>query len=155
MDVDDIFGWLVGSWEMDAVLYDGDRRLHRSKPSYGCWRADAIQDLFIFLRRADRSSGIPTRGDRYATAIRTYDRKLGAWRVNFINPAEDETSAQLIARRDEHGIAMEGRLSTGTPIRWRYPTITPTSFNYTAGKLNADGERWQLYLESFGKRSIP
>jgi hypothetical protein len=157
-DVDDIFGWLVGSWEMDAVLHDADRRLHRSKGElHAAWVLEgrAIQDLFIFPRRADRSSGVPTRGDRYATTIRTYDRKLGAWRVNFINPADDETSAQLIARRDEHGIVMEGKLSTGTPIRWRYLTITPTSFHYTAEKLDADGEPWQLYLELFGKRSTP
>jgi hypothetical protein len=61
-----------------------------------------------------------------ATTIRTYDRRLQAWRVNFINPAAQETSAQLIARRKEQGIEMEGKLSDDTPIRWRYVTVEPT-----------------------------
>jgi hypothetical protein len=77
---------------------------------------------------------------------------LNAWRVNFINPAADETSAQLIARRHGQGIEMEGKLSGGTPIRWRYASITPTSFHYSAEKHGSDGKSWQLYLELFGKR---
>ncbi len=63
--------------------------------------------------------------------------------------------AGLIARRHGHDIVMEGRLSDGTPIRWRYESITPASFHYTAEKLGSDGESWQLYLELFGKRSNP
>jgi hypothetical protein len=46
---------------------------------------------------------------------------------------------------------MEGELSDGTPIRWRYESIAPTSFRYSAEKL-ADGECWLLYLELFGTR---
>jgi len=51
-DVDDIFGWLVGSWEMDAVLHDADRRLHRSKASCtppGCWGAERSR-IYSFSR---------------------------------------------------------------------------------------------------------
>ena len=88
----------------------------------------AIQDLFIFPGRADRHTRLPAQGDRYATTIRTYDRGLKAWRVNIINPATYETSANLIARRQGDGIEMEGRLDDETPIRWRYEKITPTSF---------------------------
>jgi hypothetical protein len=49
---------------------------------------------------------------------------------------------------------MEGKLRGGKPIRWRYFSITPTSFHYTAEKLEADGKSWQLYLELFGRRSV-
>ncbi len=154
-DVDDIFGFLIGSWEVDAVLHDagGTTRTTRGEV-HAAWVLEgrAIQDLFIFPRRADRAAGVPATGDRYATSIRTYDRTLKAWRVTFINPAADETSAQLIARRQGDGIEMEGRLADGTPIRWRYVTITPTSFHYTAERLRAD-ETWQLYLELFGTRT--
>jgi transcriptional regulator with XRE-family HTH domain len=104
-------------------------------------------------RRAEGHSGAPARGARYATTLRTYDSKLKAWRVNFINPAADETSAQLIARRSGTGIEMEGTLSGGTPVRWRYQAITPTSFHYNAEKQSNDGRFWRLYLELFGKRS--
>jgi hypothetical protein len=154
-DVDDIFGWLIGSWEMEAVLYNADGQLHRTKGElHASWVLEgrAIQDLFIIPRRTDRSGGLPGRGDRYGTTIRTFDRKLNAWRVSFINPADDETSAELIAHRDGHGLIMNGKLRGGTPIRWRYREITPTSFHYTAERLKPDGESWQLYLELFGKR---
>jgi hypothetical protein len=155
-DVDDIFGFLIGSWELDAVLYDSKGQTQRSKGEiHASWVLEgrAMQDLFIFPRRADRTAGVPAQGDRYATTIRTYDRTLQAWRVNFINPAADETSAQLIARRKEEGIEMEGKLSDGAPIRWRYVTIEPTSFHYTAERLLRDHDTWQLYLELFGTRS--
>jgi hypothetical protein len=48
---------------------------------------------------------------------------------------------------------MERELSSGTPIRWRQVTITPTSFHYAAEKVKPDGKSWQLYLESFGTHS--
>jgi hypothetical protein len=154
-DVDDIFGFLIGSWELEAVLYDSKGHTQRSKGEiHASWVLEgrAMQDLFIFPRRADRKFSVPTRGDRYATTIRTYDRTLQAWRVNFINPAAQEASAQLIARREGRGIEMEGKLSDDTPIRWRYVTIEPTRFHYTAEK-RYDHDTWQLYLELFGMRS--
>jgi hypothetical protein len=154
-DADDIFGFLMGSWELEAVLYDANGQTQRSRGElHVSWVLEgrAIQDLFIFPSRVDRASGVPAQGDRYATTIRTYDRTLKAWRVHFINPAADETSAQLIARRNGQDIEMEGKLSGGTPIRWHYQSVTPTSFHYSAEKLSSDDKSWHLYLELFGKR---
>jgi hypothetical protein len=154
-DVDDIFGFLIGSWELEAVLFGSKGHSQRSKGElHASWVLEgrAMQDLFIFPRRADRKSSVPSRCDRYATTIRTYDRMLQSWRVNFVNPAAEQTSAQLIACRNGEGIKMEGKLSDGTPIRWRYVTIEPTSFHYTAERRCNDGT-WQLYLELFGTRS--
>ena len=54
----------------------------------------AIENLFI-PRRADRLVGVPARGD----PLRKHDKNdctLGAWHVGFINPADEETSAQLV-----------------------------------------------------------
>ena len=153
-EVNDLFGVLIGSWDLEAVLYDSKGQTQRSKGELqASWVLEgrAIQDLFIIPRRADRSPGAPTQGDRYGTTIRTYDPTLQAWRLTFINPAADETSAQLIARRKEAGIEMEGKLANGTPVRWRYVTIEPTSFHYTAERLQEDGT-WQIYLELFGTR---
>jgi hypothetical protein len=153
-DEDDIFGYLIGSWGLTAILYGASGEIEKSKGELHASRVlegRAIQDLFIFPRRADRSSGVPARGDRYATTIRTFDRALNAWRVYFINPAADETSAQLVARRTGTEIAMDGNLRDGTPIRWKYTAITPASFHYTAEKLQ-HASVWQLYLELFGER---
>lgn len=154
-DVDDIFGFLIGNWDLEAVLYDPQGKTHRSRGEiFASWVLEgrAMQDLFIFPRRADRRAGVPARGDRYATTIRTYDRTLQAWRINFINPAAEETSAQLIARRKGEQIEMEGKLSDGTSIRWRYVKVEPTSFHYIAERLR-DHHTWQVYLELFGTRS--
>ena len=154
-EVDDVFGWMIGSWEMDAVLHDRNGQTHKTKGEvHASWVLEgrAIQDLFIIPRRADRHSGRPTKDERYGTTIRTYDPKLRMWRVIFINPASQETKAQLTARRAGNNIEMEGKLSDGTPIRWRYQEITPTSFHYTAERLHSDGKSWQLYLELFGRR---
>jgi hypothetical protein len=154
-NVDNIFGWLIGSWDIDAVLYGENDEVQKSQGEvHASWVLEgrAIQDLFIFPRRIDRHFGSPARGDRYATTIRTYDRSLEAWRVNFINPATDETSAQLIARRDGSDIMMEGKLANGTPIRWRYQAITGRSFLYRAERMKPSDNSWRLYLELIGKR---
>jgi hypothetical protein len=155
-DVDDIFGFMIGSWDVEAVLHDGNGGTQRTRGEvHASWVLEgrAVQDLFIFPRRSDRASGVPARGDRYGTTIKTFDRTLDAWRVVFINPADDKTSARLIARRRGQGIEMDGELSDGSPIRWRYASITPTSFHYSAEKLASDGKSWVLYLELFGTRA--
>lgn len=139
-DADDLFDFLIGHWDLDAVLYGADGQPQRSKGEiHAAWVLEgrAIQDLFIFP-------------SRYSTTIRTYDRALHAWHVRFINPMADDTSAELIARRNGANIEMEGKLAGGIPIRWRYDSMTPTSFHYTAEKL---GTSWHLYLELFGRRA--
>jgi hypothetical protein len=116
LDVDDLFGFLVGSWDLEAVLHNAGGQTQRMMGElHVSWVLEgrAIQDLFIFPRREDRAAA-RTSWDRYTTTIRTYGRTLNAWRVNFINPASDETSAQLTARRRGHGIEMEGQPSGGT-----------------------------------------
>ena len=141
-DADDLFDFMIGHWDIDAVLYGPDGQTQRSTGEViASWVLEgrAMQDLFIFA-------------SRYGTTIRTYDRALRAWRLRFINPMADETSAELIARREGQTIEMEGKLSDGTPIRWHIHSITPTSYHYSAEKLGSDGRTWQLYLELFGKR---
>lgn len=153
-DADDLFGFLLGSWDLNAVLYDASGHATSSRGElHVAWVLEgrAIQDLFIFPRRADRVSGVPAHGDRYATTLRTLDREQQAWRVAFINPADPETSAQLLARRRGHDIVMEGQLANGTAIRWRYQAITSISFHYSAENLSEGA--WHLYLELFGKRA--
>lgn len=80
-DADDLFGFLIGSWELEAVLYDASGQEQKSKGELlVSWVLEgrAIQDLFIFPRRVDRASGVPPQGDRYGTSIRIYDRTLKA-----------------------------------------------------------------------------
>jgi hypothetical protein len=156
-EMDDLFGFLIGSWDLDAILHGADGTTRKVRGElHAAWVLEgrAIQDLFIFPRRSDRSPDVSVHGDRYATTIRTYDRTLKAWRVDFINPAAEETSARLIARRRVSDIEMEGTLSGGVCVRWRYGSITPTSFQYRAEKLLNDSKSWQVYLELFGTRAV-
>lgn len=154
--VDDIFGSVIGSWDLEAEVHYPDGHTQKTKGElHASWVLEgrAIQDLFIYPRRADRSKGVPSHGDRYGTTIRTFDRKLNAWRVEFINPADDETSGELLARRRDHGIVMDGKLRNGTLIRWSYPTISPSSFHYVAEQMNPEDKSWRVYLELFGTRA--
>lgn len=69
---------MIGSWEVEAVLHDVSGRMQKSKGEvHAAWVLEgrAIQDLFIYPRRADRQSGRPAQGDRYGTTIKTYDPK--------------------------------------------------------------------------------
>ena len=61
-EADDIFGFLIGSWEMDAILYSANGQTQRTKGElHASWVLEgrAIQDLFIFPCRADRAHGVP------------------------------------------------------------------------------------------------
>src|SRR5690348_17334155 len=56
-DVDDLFGFLIGSWDLEAVLHDPTGQTQRSRGElHAAWVLEgrAIQDLFIFPRRSDR-----------------------------------------------------------------------------------------------------
>jgi len=155
-DVDDVFGFLIGSWDLDAVIHDADGQVRRTRGElHVAWVLEgrAIQDLFIFPQRTDLTPSVRRPGDRYATTIRTYDRKEAVWRVVFINPAAPETNAKLIAYRDGEAIAMEGNLADRTPIRWRYEEVMDRSFHYSAHRLAGDSRTSRLYLELFGKRT--
>jgi hypothetical protein len=59
-DADDIFDFLIGSWDLEAVLYDPKGQTQRSRGEIrASWVLEgrAMQDLFIFPGRADRASG--------------------------------------------------------------------------------------------------
>lgn len=106
-----------------------------------CVFGDRMATTEIARRLAIRTrSGLRTRGDRYATTIRTYDRRLNAWRVDFITLADDATSAHPIAHRQGQGIVMAGEPANDTPIRWRYQAVTANSFHCSAAERLQDGK---------------
>jgi hypothetical protein len=111
----------------------------------------AIQDLYFGVVPTAMPASQITATVTQRPLELTIDQ-FAAWRVNFINPAAAETSAQLIARRDSDGVMMEGKLANGTAIRWRYRQTTANSFHYTAAK-NEDNS-WKVYLELFGQRTV-
>lgn len=72
-DADDLFDFLVGSWDLAARLHDEKGNVQSSQGELlVAWILEgrALQDLFIFPTRADRRLGRPSRGDRYGSTIR-------------------------------------------------------------------------------------
>ena len=142
----DVYGWLVGSWDLDVVYYLADVRQHgiRGEAHFG-WVLEgrAVQDVWIMKR-----AGVV---DTYGTTIRIWDPLLGAWRVTWMNPISGRRD-ELIGRRIGDDIVQIGSHGDGSHIRWRFLDVTPDSFRWVGDVLEADGETWKREAEFHAKR---
>jgi hypothetical protein len=151
---DDLYGFLVGSWELDVVAYPDDGRVtHSTGEAHFAWVLDgrAIADVFINPQRSDRTSDSPKFGNWYGTTFRYFDPTIGAWRVFWFN-LDDGVRAELIGRRRGSEIVQEGRFPDGTPIRWTFSEITPDAFHWCGERLEVDGKTWRLQVEFRARR---
>jgi len=154
----DVYGWLIGSWELDVYDYlaDGAVRRSQGEVQFG-WVLEgrAVQDVWIMPRRSDRASGgtadLGKTGNRYGTTIRAWDPSIQAWRVTWINPVTGSRN-ELIGRRSGNDVVQVGTHPDGSPIRWIFTEITPDSFHWTGEVLNTDGKTWKLEAEFRAKR---
>jgi hypothetical protein len=151
---DDIYGWLVGSWELDVVGYDDEGNVIRSagEAHFG-WVLEgrAVQDVFINPSRSERGPDSAKFANWFGTTIRIYDPTIRAWRVNWFNP-HDGIRAELIGRRKGKEIVQEGKFPDGTPIRWTFSEITENSFFWRGERLEPDGKTWKLQVEFRARR---
>jgi hypothetical protein len=126
----DVYGWPVGSWELDVLHYLVDVSAENLKGEvHFAWVLEgrAVQDLWIMPQRSERGVSSDKSRNMYGTTIRVWDAALQAWRVTWLNPvtgARDE----LIGRQDGKDIAQIGTHTDGTPIRWLFTEITPNFF---------------------------
>jgi hypothetical protein len=151
---EDIYGWLIGNWELDVVGYDDEGNVSRSTgEAHFAWVLEgrAVQDVFINPRRSDRGPDSPKFANWFGTTIRIYDPSIHAWRMNWFNP-HDGFRAELIGRRLGRDIVQEGRFPDGTPIRWTFSDITTDSYHWRGERLEPDGKKWRLQVEFWGKR---
>ncbi|MEW6737532.1 MAG: hypothetical protein AB1489_39990, partial [Acidobacteriota bacterium] len=131
-DQEDIYGWLIGSWEATVYDYPVDGTVHENKGEWHfVWVLEgrAVQDVWISPPRAQRNSSISKIRNRYGTTLRVYDTSINAWRLTWINPisgAHDE----LIGRRKGKDIVQEGRDLNGNPMRWVFTEITANTFRW-------------------------
>lgn len=143
-----LYGWLIGSWEMDIIDYgdDGSPRPGQGEVHFA-WVLEgrAIQDLWIAPRRVARN-GAPKPGNRYGTTLRVYDPDLDAWRITWINPVSGVHS-HLIGRKEGDDIVQEGRREDGTRMRWSFREITPDSFHWLGEASTDEGQTWTLEAE--------
>ena len=146
---DDLYGWLIGSWELEITAYDDNGNVtHSTGEAHFSWILEgrAVQDVFINPRRADRGPGSPAFANWYGTTIRIYDPSLHAWRVNWFNP-HDGVRAELVGRRQGDDIVQAGQFPDGTRIRWSFSEITSGSYRWRGERLEQDGKSWRLQVE--------
>ena len=136
-----LYGWLVGDWEMDGILYLEDGNKYRARGEiHAGWVLEgrAIQDVWIFP------------GVFYGTTLRVYDPGLDAWHILWSDPLRQYYSRQ-IGRARGTDIVQEGTSADGAPTRWSFTEMTADSFHWIGEK--SDGRSgWTRVTEFFARR---
>lgn len=152
----DVYGWLVGSWELDVRRYAGidvsGRRLRGEVHAGWALEGRAIQDVWIMPPRRERA-GEPDRGmNMFGTTLRVWDPTIQAWRITWINPVNGHREEQT-GRRIGAEIVQVGARANGAPTRWRFTEITPDSFHWIGEALATDGVTWLVEGEFLARRA--
>lgn len=155
-EASDIYGFLVGSWELDVRYYWVDvsgRGLKGEVHAGRTLEGRAIQDVWIMPRRADRSGEIDRKANMYGTTLRIWDAALQAWRIHWFNPVTGQRDEQ-IGRKVGNDIIQigSGTRTEGTASRWRFTEIMPDSFHWIGEALAPDGKTWVVGGEFLAKR---
>jgi len=151
----DLYGWLIGSWELEVITYGVDvRDRHIKGEVHFSWVLEGrvVQDVWIMPRRQDRSPQLEKTLNMYGTTIRVWDAALQAWRVTWMNPVTGWRD-ELIGRRVGNKIVQIGTHPDGTPIRWIFSEITPDSFRWIGEVLEADSTSWKIQGEFRARRA--
>lgn len=151
---DDLYGFLIGSWELDIDAYPDDGSATHSTGEAHVVRVldgRAVQDVFINPQRSERTGDSPQFANWYGTTFRYFDPVIRAWRVFWFNP-DDGVRAELIGRKRGNDIVQEGHFPDGTPIRWTFSEITPDSCRWRGERLEPDGKTWRLQVEFRARR---
>lgn len=152
----DVYGWLVGSWELEVLHYKGvgvSAQRIKGEAHFG-WVLEgrAIQDVWIMPRPSDRSPD-SDRTNMYGTTLRIWDPAIQAWRIRWMNPVSGHEERQTGRRAGKEIVQIGARLD-GTPTRWRFTEITPDSFHWIGEALDLDGKTWKLEGEFRARRLL-
>lgn len=133
----ELYGWLIGQWEMDAIvqLDDGTQHRGRGEIHFG-WVLEgrAIQDVWI----------LP--GIFYGTTLRVYDVGLDAWHILWSDPQQPYYVRQ-VGRPRGKDIVQEGTDSAGALARWSFTDVTPDSFRWLGERSHDGGAIWHFQAE--------
>lgn len=111
LEADDVYGWLVGSWELDVRHYwavDVSAQGIKGEVHAG-WVLEgrAVQDVWIMPRRGERSANLDKNLNMFGTTLRVWDSSIRAWRITWSNPAGEHFEEQ-IGRWNNHQIIQVG-----------------------------------------------
>ncbi|MEQ1585397.1 MAG: putative glycolipid-binding domain-containing protein [Cyclobacteriaceae bacterium] len=152
MNVDSLYDWLVGCWDISVVdyLFDGTKLTSEGECIFS-WALEgrAIQDLWIIPKRTLRSETISKTRNRYGTTLRIYNSSLGKWKIYWLNPVTG-VSNELIASHIGNEIIQTGIDSSGNPMRWIFSNIKEDSFHWRGESSTDGGLTWKLNTEFFG-----
>ncbi|MCG7508013.1 hypothetical protein [Mesorhizobium retamae] len=143
-----LYGWLIGSWEMDTLRHLNDGTTERSTGEiHFAWVLEgrAIQDLWIRPRR-------PAPSTMYGTTLRIFDTAIDGWHIIWSDPVNQDYSRQ-IGRAEGNDIVQIGEDSRGLKTRWRFTEITPDSFHWIGEERASDSDPWQVTYEHFAQRT--
>jgi hypothetical protein len=137
-----LYGWLIGDWEMDAVMHmeDGTRKTASGEIHFG-WALEGRAILDVW--------SLP--GFFYGSTLRVYDPALDAWHILWSDPVKQLYVSQ-IGRARGPDIVQEGRNGAGMATRWRFTEIMPDSFHWLGEISPDDGVTWRLQAEFFARR---
>src|SRR6267142_623163 len=82
----DVYGWLIGSWELDVCYNLVDVSASGIKGEvHFAWVLEgrAVQDVWIYPPRSQRRDGLDKSVNTYGTTLRIWDPKIQAWRVTW------------------------------------------------------------------------
>ncbi|MET1053157.1 MAG: hypothetical protein ABWX65_11010 [Mycetocola sp.] len=143
------FGRMVGTWAVHSKRLDevtGD--WHESDfvwvMSY-ILDGKAVQDVSLHPR-ADGGY------DTLSTAVRVYDREMGAWRVSYFEPLRGEYAHLVATAHKRDGIRQDGTRNDGLLIRWNFSKITETSYQWESFVSEDEGATWVLNEHNEGTR---
>lgn len=137
-----LYGWLIGQWDMDAVVHLGDGTVHNGQGEiFFGWvlQGRAIQDVW----------SLP--GLFYGTTLRIYDPGLDAWHILWSDPVRQVYTRQ-IGRARGADIVQHGTDDAGVPIRWSFTEITADSFRWLGERSADGGATWTLQAEFTARR---
>ncbi len=148
-----LFGQFVGSWDAKVINYkpDGTLQTVEAEWHFG-WVLEgrAIQDVWIAPKRALRPLMPNALGD-YGATLRFYDAKIDAWHSTWIGLVKGFV-IPFIARQIDDEIVLEGRLETGTQMKWIFSEITKDSFRWRSVESNDDWTTKRKVQEMFCRR---
>jgi hypothetical protein len=133
----DLYAWLIGRWEFDAVVHADDGTTHRGRGEiYVGWVLEgrAIQDVWI----------LP--GFFHGTTLRVYDPGRDAWHILWSDPIKQYYARQL-GRARGNDIVQEGTNDAGDATRWSFTDITPSTFRWRGERSRDGGTSWQLQAD--------
>lgn len=136
-----LFGQFVGNWDILENRFiedDGTETVQHGELHWG-WILDgrAVQDVWMYFNE-ETGRLVPA-----GTTIRFYDSAIDAWQSIWITPLGNSVMG-FVGGMKGNEIVLEAKEEDGTPIRWIFFDIQPSSFKWR-GEISKDlGKTWTV-----------